>query len=110
MMLAQLMGHWRRESAALGRGASKQSQVQHNSYASVARRSSHPKHPTTLSMESLLVRVAAEGPLSRENEQFRKPIQSQPYSIHHGQLQPAWAGRSQAPTSHSTPRPTKARH
>lgn len=71
MMLAQLMGHWRRESAALGRGASKQSQVQHNSYASVARRSSHPKHPTTLGMESLLVRVAAEGPLSRENHQFR---------------------------------------
>lgn len=64
MMLAQLRGHWCRESAARGRGASKQSQVQHNSYASVAQRSSHPKHPTTLGMASLLVRTETEGPQS----------------------------------------------
>jgi hypothetical protein len=64
VMPTQLTGHWRWESAARGRGASKQSQVQNNSYANIARRSSHPKHPTTLGMASLLVRTAAEGPLS----------------------------------------------
>jgi len=63
-MPTQLKGHRRRESAALGRGASKQSQVQYHSYANIARRPSHPKHPTTLGMAGLLVRMAAEGPLS----------------------------------------------
>lgn len=88
-MPAQLNGHWRRESAALGRGASKQSQVQHNSYASVAQRSRHPKHPTTLCMVSLLVRVATEGPLSRESKRFHNRNQEQHHHIHHVMLQPA---------------------
>ena len=81
VMPNQLTGHWRRESAARGRGASKQSQVQNNSYANIARRSSHPKHPTTLGMASLLVRTAAEGPLSVRRNIFatdnnHKPHQS----------------------------------
>ena len=84
-------GHWCRESAALERGASKQSQVYHNSYANVAQRSSRPKHPTTTGVESLLVRTMAEGPQSvrmsnttNETSQWQTSNTSEASTAHQG--------------------------
>lgn len=108
-MPTQLKGHWRRESAALGRGASKQSQVQDNSYASVARRSSDPKHPTTLGMASLLVRKAAEGPQSVRTPVFSAYYKHTPHHFHHGRPQPTWGGRGQ-PTASATTTQAAAGH
>lgn len=109
MMPAQLRGHWRRESAALGRGASKQSQVHHNSYASVARRSSHPKHPTTLGMASLLARTAAEGPQSvGTNKSTPSNDRNLFLSIMAGCSQPRPAAANQQPTAARTGRPKLA--
>jgi hypothetical protein len=82
-MPTQLKGHRRRESAAQGRGASRQSQVQHISCASVARRPSNPKHLAALGTASLLVRRAAEGPRSTGTNDIKRhnePTNIQPPS------------------------------
>jgi len=71
-----MKGHRRRESAAQGRGASRQSQVHHNSCASEARRSSTPKHPNALSTLGLLVR-GGRRTTERENKRYRSKQQSQ---------------------------------
>lgn len=77
-----MKGHWRRESAALQRGASRQSQVNHNSYANVAQQSSLPKHLTTLCTASLPVRKATEGPQSVGTNIGKRPaVASNPHAV-----------------------------
>ena len=118
---ARLGGHWHRESAALGRGASQQSQVHHISCASVAQRSSHPKHPTARSTASLLVRTATEGPQSTGKNNFSpyngnkhatlipsiaKPLQRQTAAVAgHSQLQPSCGRLWQAAADRGRPQP-----